>query len=195
MIYAEGRGTASPITTTLGRYLHIGKHTDFEHHFSETPYAYVLILVVAFLLAAASACNRGPSPMLTPTPLPSVISPADARSVIQLERWGQGTLNAESWSPDGKTLAVASSLGIYLHDAETLQESRFFETGVWITSVAWDPDGRTLASAGADGMVELWDARTGRLLRTLEGHTGWVYHVAFPQGGGTPTGDGGHILA
>lgn len=195
MIYSESRGRALPATTTLARYLGIGKHAGLEHPFSEVPYSYVLVLIIVFLLAAASACNCAPSSMLTPTPLPAVISPANAKSITQLERWGQGTLNAVSWSPDGKTLAVASSLGIYLHDAETLQESRFIETGVWITSVAWDPDGRTLASAGADGMVELWDARTGRLLRTLEGHTGWVYHVAFPQGGGTPTGDGGHILA
>jgi WD40 repeat protein len=31
-----------------------------------------------------------------------------------------------------------------------------------------------IGSASADNTVKIWDARTGRLLRTLEGHTGWV---------------------
>jgi WD40 repeat protein len=49
--------------------------------------------------------------------------------------------------------------------------------------VAFDPQSGTLASGGADRTVELWDARSGRLLRTLEGHTGDVEIVAFSPDG------------
>jgi WD40 repeat protein len=31
--------------------------------------------------------------------------------------------------------------------------------------------------------VRLWDAQTGALLRTLEGHTDWVWSVAFAPDG------------
>ena len=40
-----------------------------------------------------------------------------------------------------------------------------------------------------DDTVKLWEARSGKLLRTLEGHQGWVYSVAFdPQGGTLASG-------
>lgn len=51
-----------------------------------------------------------------------------------------------------------------------------------IYSVAFDPQGETLASGSDDGAVKLWEARTGKLLRTL-GHQTVVLSVAFdPQG-------------
>jgi tetratricopeptide (TPR) repeat protein len=47
------------------------------------------------------------------------------------------------------------------------------------TDLAFAPDGRTLASAGWDRTVKLWDAATGRQLRTLQGHSDSVLAVSF----------------
>jgi WD40 repeat protein/tRNA A-37 threonylcarbamoyl transferase component Bud32 len=52
-----------------------------------------------------------------------------------------------------------------------------------VCCVRYAPDGSALASGGTDGRVKLWDARTGRELRTLEGHEGDVNMVAFSPDG------------
>jgi WD40 repeat protein len=52
-------------------------------------------------------------------------------------------------------------------------------------SVAFSPDGRRLATGGAANTVKIWDVQTAELLRTLEGHKGEIYTVAF-----SPVGDG-----
>jgi hypothetical protein len=45
------------------------------------------------------------------------------------------------------------------------------------------PDGQRLASAIRDWTVKVWDARTGQESLTLQGHTDWVYSVAFSPDG------------
>ena len=49
--------------------------------------------------------------------------------------------------------------------------------------MAFSPDGRLLATASADKTARLWDPDTGEQLRTLTGHTDWVFGVAFSPDG------------
>ncbi|MCS6911719.1 MAG: Uma2 family endonuclease [Myxococcota bacterium] len=52
-----------------------------------------------------------------------------------------------------------------------------------VCCVAAAPDGTTLAVGGTDGVVRLWDLRTGRLRAELCGHEGQVLSLAFSPSG------------
>src|SRR5262249_24764352 len=52
-----------------------------------------------------------------------------------------------------------------------------------VTSVAYSPDGKRLASADRTGNVVLWDASTGKALRTVEADKETVHVVACSPDG------------
>jgi len=52
-----------------------------------------------------------------------------------------------------------------------------------VNSVAFSADGKLLASGSRDNNIKLWDAATGREIRTLQGHSSYVLSVAFSADG------------
>ena len=95
-------------------------------------------------------------------------------------RLGKGEITGNvAYAPDGTRLAVASSIGIWVYDAQTGEELDLLagHTGD-VYSVSFSPDGSTLASGSSDGTIHLWDTGSGEHVRTLSGHTGWVESVS-----------------
>ena len=90
-------------------------------------------------------------------------------------RLGKGRIFDVAYSPDGKRLAVASSIGVWLYDAETGEELDLL-TGhayyAWVDgyvqpyvrNVSFSPDGQTLLSRYINGNAVVWDTVTGKLL-------------------------------
>ena len=94
-----------------------------------------------------------------------------------------------AYSPDGSLLAVASSIGIWLYDAESGKELSLLRghTGE-VYSVSFSPDGNTIASGGdaTDSTIRLWDVATGHPLKALTGHVNSsVESVSFSPDGQT----------
>ena len=52
-----------------------------------------------------------------------------------------------------------------------------------VTSVAFSPDGKMILSGSFDQTIKLWDAATGREIRTFNGHLSTVQAVAFSPDG------------
>ena len=109
-----------------------------------------------------------------------------------------GKVNAIAISPDAKWLAVASGVpglnGVaVLFDLDSGDRVREFSQGHRdaLYGVAFSPDGQRLGTAGYDRLIQLWDAKTGKLLNTLKGHNGAVYGIAFSPDGKVLASAGG----
>ncbi len=116
----------------------------------------------------------------TPVPQPAAhISLDNASRISELALWGSGSASDLAYSPDGNTLAVASSLGIYLYDDNSYRVDTI-ETEQVITSLAFSPDGETLAAGDKDGQISLWRWRKKELIQTLDsGRSGPISFLSY----------------
>ena len=133
------------------------------------------VLILALLLPNASAQDYNKWKL-----------PAGAKMRI-----GKGRIKDLKFSPDGTRLAIAGSIGIWIHDVGTGRELDLL-TGHTdrVESVSFSPDGMTLASGSSDDTIRLWDVSTGELLKTLTGQKGDVMSVSFsPDGKMLASGD------
>jgi RNA polymerase sigma factor (sigma-70 family) len=119
---------------------------------------------------------------------------ASGKEVLQIKQ--QKAPSAVAFSPDGATLASASSDGsgdytVRMWNSINGAEIWRKETRPWTAfALAFSPDGRTLALSGGlpgrqntTGEVRLWDAATGKELRRCEGHRERVPCVLFSPDG------------
>jgi WD40 repeat protein len=98
-----------------------------------------------------------------------------------------------AFSPDGRKLAIAGGDSgadppgelVLWNLAEGKVAKEFLEpaTAKYVRWTAFSPDGKSLAACGTDKTVTIRNVATGKLQRTLRGHTALVHSVAFSPDG------------
>jgi WD40 repeat protein/serine/threonine protein kinase len=114
------------------------------------------------------------------------------------------------WSPDGPFLAVVGSgdpsddgyLGsagwVHVFDVakrERIWKLRHGNSRLAATAVNWSRDGRRLASGDFYGLVEVWEASTGRKIASAPLHTGSINSINWsPDGRRIASGSDDHTV-
>jgi hypothetical protein len=102
----------------------------------------------------------------TPLPqLPEKIEPENANQIVEIAHWGFGQIGELAWSPKGNLLAVATSLGVYLYEAQTFRIIDFLESKTGVNSIAFSPDGQILAiGSGLPGhIIQIWNVESSEV--------------------------------
>jgi len=101
----------------------------------------------------------------------------DVRPVAEIKT---GEVEDVEFSPDGRYLAIGSSLGMRLYSIASLPPEsiplRAREDSV--SSIGFSPDSRMLAVA-FDSLIEVWDTGKRELVSSIVEHVGWVESVSF----------------
>jgi WD40 repeat protein len=97
----------------------------------------------------------------------------------------RSSIDAEAFSPDGKSLATGSGDGTIIVWAvpELERRHQLPNVNAAVGSLGFSPDGRTLVAGYQDHLVRLWDYESGTELATLEGHSGGVVRATFSPDG------------
>jgi WD40 repeat protein len=110
---------------------------------------------------------------------------AQEPTLTEVARLGRGTAQSLSWRPDGEVLAVGSTAGLWLFDAEGEQIAH--HPAFPVKNIEFSPDGASLALSDVRGMSEIWllDA-DGALVSRSEPLPLGGYNVRWSP-------DGGHL--
>ncbi len=101
-------------------------------------------------------------------------------------RFGKGRIYQVKFFPDGKRLAVATSIGVWIYDVQTGEPLDLLtEHTAPVKWIEFSPDGQTLASGSEDNTIRLWDTSTVKLKSTCLEHKDEVVLFTFCPSGKT----------
>lgn len=152
--------------------------------------ALAILCVTALVIALAACCKSAKpamsstpasaplptrTPIPTPVPVPQLpvlagtpvpwphepITPENAADIVELAMWGKGEAREVAYSPDGRLLAVGTTVGIWLYDAKTLEMLRFIRGGYLPT---FTPNSAVLFAREGESILAWWDVATGEQL-------------------------------
>lgn len=89
-------------------------------------------------------------------------------------RLGKGSINTIAYSPDGRMIAVASDIGVWLYNSSDLSKIELLEHGFPVVSISFSHDGKILCWSDTGGNSCLWDIAEKRQVGVLEGAAGAI---------------------
>jgi WD40 repeat protein len=127
-------------------------------------------------------------PVFQETPFASAVEQTIAvnniNNMVMLSILGIGDVDRLVSSPDGKHVVAASSIGIFVFDAQSLALINHIDTRSWITALDFSRDSKILATGDRDGLVQLWDTSTWQeATAPFSGHNKVVLDLAFSPDG------------
>ncbi len=137
----------------------------------------LLVLLLGVIMGSVGAQDSGRT----------TITADNIRQLELLIRLGRGTANRVAWSPDGATILVGGSLGVWKYDPsalDTADEPPLVATSGELFDFAIKPDGSTLLVSHTDGRgVGLYDFASGELSSVRELDTGNPNSVNYSADG------------
>ncbi len=134
----------------------------------------VLSLVMALLLASVSVAQE------------TVITTANAARLSQVAVLGHGQANDLAFTPNGKLLAVATSIGVLVTETRAPDATeRMAGSEFYAVTVAINPAGTRVAAGGWDYSLRVWDLATGEPLLESRDHQAGVSAITFSPDGAT----------
>ena len=94
--------------------------------------------------------------------------------------------NCLAYSVDGTFFAAGDMQGtIHLLNKQTGEKIEINAHTSWVNGLSFNPDGTILASAGRDFILQLWDVKTGKHIKTLKETNSEIQCITFSPDGNT----------
>lgn len=177
----------NPVTSNKSTYTRIITHNIGFSAVMKKASRIILVLLLSLALSVSHAQEGS----LLPPDLP-VITPNNIDQVQEITSIGNGGAGRLYWSPDGKTLALNNSYGVWLHDIQALADEPRFIPEPDLDAVHFSDDGTLLVTWRAQRHVDVparvWEVATGEEVLNwkaadISENPNWRYQIdAFETG-------------
>ena len=95
-------------------------------------------------------------------------------------RLGRGIIADLAFSPDGESLAVATTIGCWVYELPTMKPIALWETerGM-VSTISFSPNGQWIASGNWDSIIKVWETETQRYTIKIQGWYNGTSQLAF----------------
>ncbi|GIY64195.1 notchless protein homolog 1, partial [Caerostris extrusa] len=106
--------------------------------------------------------------------------PGHAEAVISAIQYSKSGWQTQ-WEKEIDLISASFDTTVRLWDVDT-ETPQFTCKGHkhWVLCIAWSPNGLKLASGCKNGLICIWDPRTGKQIgKALSGHRGWINAISW----------------
>ncbi|MCG9131652.1 WD40 repeat domain-containing protein [Candidatus Poribacteria bacterium] len=97
-----------------------------------------------------------------------------------IARLGRGIIADLVFSPDGESLAIATTVGVWIYELATMKPITLLETERGLVStISFSPNRQWIATSNWDGIIKVWETETQRCTAKIQGWHGGTSQLAF----------------